>query len=32
MKDYFDGNVTKEVAIENFKKAIVVKYPDLSVE
>lgn len=29
-KDYFDGNVTKEVALENFYKNIVIKYPDLS--
>lgn len=30
MKDYFNGTVTKEVAIDNFYKAIVEKYPALS--
>lgn len=29
-KDYFDGVVTKEEALENFNKNIVVKYPELS--
>jgi hypothetical protein len=32
MKDYFDGNATKEEALENFKKNIVVKYPEVTVE
>ena len=30
MKDYFDGNVTKEEAVANFQKAAVVKYPELT--
>ena len=30
MKDYFDGNVTKEEALDNFYKAAVVKYPELT--
>lgn len=30
MKDYFNGTVTKKVAIDNFYKAIVEKYPALS--
>ena len=29
-KDYFDGNVSKEGALENFYKNAVVKYPELS--
>ncbi len=29
MREYFDGNVTKEEAIENFYKAITKKYPEL---
>ena len=28
-KDYFDGNVTKEAALENFYTAIIEKYPSL---
>ncbi len=30
MKDYFDGNVTKDAALDNFYKAIIEKYPNLS--
>ena len=30
MKDYFDGNVDLDTALDNFKKAVVVKYPDLT--
>lgn len=30
MKDYFEGNATKDEAIEKFEKAVVEKYPDLS--
>lgn len=29
-KDYFDGNVTKDKALENFYKAALEKYPNLS--
>ncbi|NLU53018.1 MAG: carbohydrate ABC transporter substrate-binding protein [Clostridiaceae bacterium] len=29
-KDYFDGNVTKEQALENFYTAVLEKYPNLS--
>lgn len=29
MKDYFDGNVSKDKALENFYKAAVEKYPNL---
>ena len=29
MKNYFDGNATKEEALDMFKKAIVEKYPDV---
>lgn len=32
LTNYFNGNATKEEAIENFKKAIVEKYPELTVE
>lgn len=32
MKEYFLGNQTKEEALEAFKSAIVVKYPDLTAE
>lgn len=32
MKDYFNGNATLEDAIANFKKNIVVKYPELKAE
>ncbi len=32
MKDYFDGNCSKEDALANFKKNIVVKYPELKAE
>lgn len=32
MKDYFNGNATLEAAIANFKKNIVVKYPNLKAE
>ncbi len=32
MKDYFDGNATLEDALAKFKKAIVVKYPELKAE
>ena len=32
MKNYFDGNATYEEALNEFKKAIVVKYPDLKTE
>lgn len=32
MKDYFNGNATLEEAIANFKKKIVVKYPELKAE
>ena len=28
-KDYFEGNVTKEQALDNFYKAAIVKYPEL---
>lgn len=28
-KDYFDGNVTKEAALENFYTAVIEKYPNL---
>jgi len=28
-KDYFDGNVTKEAALENFYTAVIEKYPSL---
>lgn len=30
MKDYFDGNVTKDKALENFYKAAIEKYPNLT--
>lgn len=30
MKDYFDGNVDKDKALENFYKAAIEKYPNLS--
>ena len=30
MKDYFDGNVTKDKALDNFYKAAIEKYPNLS--
>lgn len=30
MKDYFDGNVTKDKALENFYKAATEKYPNLT--
>ena len=30
MKDYFEGNVDLDTALDNFKKAVVVKYPDLT--
>ena len=29
-KDYFDGTVTKEVALENFYKSAIEKYPELT--
>lgn len=29
-KDYFDGNVTKDEALENFYKNAVIKYPELT--
>ena len=32
MKNYFDGNASKEEALEQFKKAIVEKYPELTAE
>ena len=32
MKNYFEGNATKDEAIEQFKKAVVEKYPDLSAD
>jgi hypothetical protein len=32
MKNYFDGNATYEEALNEFKKAIVVKYPELKTE
>ncbi len=32
MKDYFDGNCSKEDALAKFKKDIVVKYPELKAE
>lgn len=32
MKNYFDGNATKDEALANFKKAIVEKYPELTAE
>ena len=32
MKNYFDGNATKDEAIDAFKKAIVEKYPELTAE
>ncbi len=32
MKNYFDGNATYEEALDQFKKAIVVKYPELTAE
>ncbi len=32
MKNYFDGNATYDEALDQFKKAIVEKYPDLTVE
>lgn len=32
LKDYFNGNATLEQAIANFKKNIVVKYPELKAE
>jgi len=32
MKDYFNGNATLDEAIANFKKNIVVKYPELKAE
>lgn len=32
MKDYFNGNATLEAALANFKKNIVVKYPELKAE
>ena len=30
MKDSFEGNVDLDTALDNFKKAVVVKYPDLT--
>lgn len=30
MHDYFDGNVTKEAALENFYKSAIEKYPELT--
>ena len=30
MKNYFEGNATKDEAIEQFKKAVIEKYPELS--
>ena len=30
MKDYFEGNVDLDTALDNVKKAVVVKYPDLT--
>lgn len=30
MKDYFEGNCSKDEAIETFKKAVREKYPDLT--
>ena len=30
MKDYFDGNVTKDKSLDNFYKAAIEKYPNLS--
>jgi multiple sugar transport system substrate-binding protein len=30
MKDYFDGNVTKDKALDNFYKAATEKYPNLT--
>lgn len=32
MKDYFNGNATLDEALANFKKNIVVKYPDIKAE
>ncbi len=32
MKNYFEGNATKDEAIEVFKKAVAEKYPDITVE
>lgn len=32
MKNYFEGNATKDEAIEQFKKAVVEKYPELSAD
>ena len=32
MKNYFEGNATKEEALDLFKKAISEKYPTLTVE
>ena len=29
-KDYFDGTVTKEKALENFYNAVLEKYPNLA--
>ncbi len=30
MKNYFEGNATKEEALDQFYKAVVEKYPNLS--
>ena len=32
MKNYFEGNATKDEALDVFKKAIKEKYPDVTVE
>ena len=32
MKNYFEGNATKEDAIEMFKKGVTEKYPDVKAE
>lgn len=32
MKNYFEGNATKDEAIDQFKKAVAEKYPELTVE
>ena len=30
MKNYFDGNMSYDEALETFQKAVVVKYPELT--
>ena len=32
MKNYFQGNATKDEALDMFKKAIVEKYPDVTAD